>query len=104
MKLYSTTTLALSVLATVTNAVTSPITEMALREYQANARHQFARQKLFKSGHHRATGTGRIQPGSAMSFADLFEHLEMAQKAAEKRRKMEKLFEQMLQITNGYKN
>ena len=104
MKLYSTITLALSVLTPVTDAVTSPITEMALREYQANVRHRSVRQKLLKSGHHRATGNRRIQAGSAMSFADLFKNLETARKAANKRRKMEKLFRQMVQITNGYKN
>ena len=100
MKLYST----LYVLATVANAVTSPITEMALREYQATGRLQAARQKLFKAGRHRPTKTRRMQSGSAMNFADLFKHLETARKTVEKRRKMETIFNEMLQITNGYKN
>ena len=104
MKLYSTITLVLSALATVTNAVTSPITEMALREYQANTRHQVLRQKLFKSGRHRVTGNRHIEAGSAMTFADLFKHLETARKTVEKRRKMETMFNRMLQITNRYKN
>ena len=71
MKLYSTFIWALFLLATVANAVTSPITEMALREYQANGRHQATRQKLFKAGRHRPTKTRRMQSGSAMNFADL---------------------------------
>ena len=104
MKLYSAITTILFVLATVTNAVTSPITEMALREYQAKALHQSARNKLIKSGRHRRTNTRHIAPGSAISFADLFKQLEMARKAAEKQRKIEKLFSKMLQITNGYRN
>ena len=90
MKLYSAITTILFVLATVTNAVTSPITEMALREYRANALHQSAQNKLFKSGRHRATGIRRIAPGSAISFADLFKQLKTAQKTVEKRRKKEK--------------
>ena len=90
MKLYSAITTILFVLATVTNAVTSPITEMALREYRANALHQSARNKLFKSGRHRATDIRRIAPGSALSFADLFKQLKTAQKTVEKRRKKEK--------------
>ena len=104
MKLYSTLTRALFLLATVAHAVTSPITEMALREYQANGRHQATRQKLFKAGRHRPTETRRMQSGSAMNFADLFKHLETARKAVEKQRKMETIFNEMLQITNGYKN
>ena len=104
MNLLSTLTFFIFVLATVANAVTSPITEMALREYQANRQHQAARQKLYKAGRHRPTGTRHMQPGSAMSFTDLFKHLETARKTAHKRRKMENIFNQMLQITNGYRN
>ena len=104
MKLYSGITFILFVMATVTNAVTSPITEMALREYQANALHQAVRHRLLASSCHRSTGIRRVAAGSAISFADLFKHLETARKAAEKRRKREKLFSKMLQITNGYKN
>ena len=68
MNLLSTLTFSIFVLATVANAVTSPITEMALREYQANRQHQAVRQKLYKAGRHRPTGTRHMQPGSAMSL------------------------------------
>ena len=104
MKVYCTITSVLFLLATPANAVTSPITEMALREYQANTAHQSARQKLFQSGYRRPTGKRRIQPGSAISFTDLFQHIKIAQKTvAEKRRKMA-MFHHMLQITNGYQS
>ena len=104
MKVYCTITSALSLLATVANATTSPISEMALREYHANAAHQSARQKLFKSGHRRPTGKRRIQQGSAMSFTELFQHIKTAQKTVGETRRQMAMFQHMLQITNGYKS
>ena len=90
-------------MASVAHGVTSPITEMALREFQAKTRHQAARQKMFNSGRHRTPShVRRIPAGSAMSFADLFKHLATAQKAADKRRRQLKTFNEMLEITNGY--
>ena len=114
MKFYFTITSILFGLATVTNAVTSPITEMELREYRGNIRYQSARQKLFKSGHHRTGNRQKLQPGTALSLKELLKQLKTARKTAEKRRKDEKAaekqrklqqkFYRMLQITNGYKN
>ena len=103
MKLYSVVILIMFALAAVTNAVTSPITEMGLRAYQANAQYQSARQKLFKSGRHRTTQKQHIKTGSALSFAELFKQIKKAQKIVQKRRQMKKLFNKMLQITDGYK-
>lgn len=100
MKLYSTITTVLMVLAKETNAVTSPVTEMALREFQ----YQSARAKIGRPGYHRRNTGRHIAPGSAITFADLFKHLEMARKVADNKRKMEKMFQKMIKITNGYKN
>ena len=102
MMLYSVIILILFVLTAVTNAITSTITEMELRAYQENAHYQSVRQKLFKSGRHRTTQKQNIEAGSAVTFAELFEQIEKAQKIVQKQRQMEKLFNKMLQITNRY--
>lgn len=103
MKLYFAIIGILFVLATVTNAVTSPITEMALREFQSNGQHQSAKQNIFKSGFYRRPSgiQAGIQAGSAISFADIFKELERAQKTVAQKRK---LFNRMVEITNGYIN
>ena len=104
MKLYSVIT-QIVFMASVAQGVTSPITEMALREFQANTRHQAARQKMFNSGRHRSPSHARrIPAGSAISFADLFKHLAAAQKASDKRRRQLNTFNQMLKITTEFKN
>ena len=104
MNLYSFFILILFVSVSLTSAVTSPITEMGLRAYHANVQYQTARQKLFKAGYHRPTQSHRMKEGSALSFANLLKQIKQAQKIVAKRRKMEKLFNKMVQITNEYKS
>ena len=92
-------------LATVAKGATSTMTEMALREYQANSRLQSARQKMLKSSYRRRPSTARrIPAGSAMSLNELLELIASAQKAADKRRRQLKMYSKMLEITNSYKN
>ena len=90
-------------MASMATGATSPITEMALREYQANSQRQVARQKMFRSGYHRRpSSVRRLPPGSTMTLSDLLEHVAKAQKAADKRRKQLNTFNEMLKITDGY--
>ena len=104
MKLYFAITYIVLGFASEAKAVTIPIAELAVREYQAKAHYQSARHKLFSSGHHRKPSGHQMPTGSAIGFAELLKEIEYARKAAAKRRKMEQIFYEMIQITNGYKN
>ena len=100
MKLYFTISYFVFVLAIVANAVTLSITDRAVQGYQATAHYQ----KLFQSGFHPRPSSRQIPAKSAIGMAELLKLVESAQKAAEKRRRIEKMFKRMIQITNEYKN
>ena len=83
--------------ATVVTAVTSTLSEMALRELIADRSWHAARHQFYQSGRHRKRKNGNQVASQTMD--ELLEQLTIAmKKVAAKRRK----FKQMQKIVDGY--
>ena len=75
--------------------VTSPITEIALREYMAKSHHRGSQRRLMQTGYHRRRPTNRNY-GKIISMGSLMQQLERAQKATD-------TFARMKNIVESYK-
>ena len=99
MKLHAILTQMLLVCTTKVVAVTSPITEMGLRQFMEDQQREATREKLFR-GHHRKSNFGFGSSKVSLTLVELLRQLEKTQKSVAAKRKM---FKSMLKITNGYK-